>query len=75
MTIAEILALYGQQGYHRLEHAALRRLVEVPGPMVLATGGGIVAEPLTFDLVLSSFFTIWLKAKPEEHKPSSTPRA
>jgi XRE family aerobic/anaerobic benzoate catabolism transcriptional regulator len=35
--------------------------------MVLATGGGIVAEPLTFDLVLSSFFTIWLKAKPEEH--------
>jgi XRE family aerobic/anaerobic benzoate catabolism transcriptional regulator len=67
LTIAEILALYGQQGYHRLEHAALRRLIEVPGPMVLATGGGIVAEPLTFDLILSSFFTIWLKAKPEEH--------
>jgi XRE family transcriptional regulator, aerobic/anaerobic benzoate catabolism transcriptional regulator len=35
--------------------------------MVLATGGGIVSEPLTFDLVLSSFHTIWLKAEPEEH--------
>jgi XRE family aerobic/anaerobic benzoate catabolism transcriptional regulator len=22
---------------------------------------------LTFDLILSSFYTIWLKAKPEEH--------
>ena len=35
--------------------------------MVLATGGGIVSEPLTFDRVLSSFYTIWLKAEPEEH--------
>jgi XRE family aerobic/anaerobic benzoate catabolism transcriptional regulator len=35
--------------------------------MVLATGGGIVSEPVTFDLVLSSFYTIWLKAEPEEH--------
>jgi XRE family transcriptional regulator, aerobic/anaerobic benzoate catabolism transcriptional regulator len=37
------------------------------GLTVLATGGGIVSEPLTFDLVLSSFYTIWLKAEPEEH--------
>jgi XRE family aerobic/anaerobic benzoate catabolism transcriptional regulator len=35
--------------------------------MVLATGGGIVSEPLTFDLILKSFYTIWLKAEPEEH--------
>jgi XRE family aerobic/anaerobic benzoate catabolism transcriptional regulator len=35
--------------------------------LVLATGGGIVSEPLTFDLILSSFYTIWLKAEPEEH--------
>ena len=34
---------------------------------MLATGGGIVSEALTFDLILSSFYTIWLKAKPEEH--------
>jgi XRE family aerobic/anaerobic benzoate catabolism transcriptional regulator len=35
--------------------------------MVLATGGSIVAEPLTYDLLLSSFYTIWLQARPEEH--------
>lgn len=67
LSVAEIFALYGQEGYRRLEQAALRRLIAQPGPMVLATGGGIVAEPLTFDLVLSAFFTIWLKARPEEH--------
>jgi XRE family transcriptional regulator, aerobic/anaerobic benzoate catabolism transcriptional regulator len=67
LSVPEIFALYGQEGYRRLEQSALRKLVERPGPMVLATGGGIVAEPLTFELVLSSFFTVWLKARPEEH--------
>ena len=45
----------------------LRELIARPGPMIVATGGGIVAEPLTFDLLLASFFTVWLKAAPEEH--------
>ena len=67
LSVPEIFALYGQEGYRRLEQAALRRLVEEPGPLVLATGGGVVAEPLTFELLLSSFFTVWLKARPEEH--------
>ena len=35
--------------------------------MILATGGGIVAELLTFDRLLSSFYTIWIKATPAEH--------
>jgi XRE family aerobic/anaerobic benzoate catabolism transcriptional regulator len=67
LSVAEIFALYGQERYRRLDQSALRRLIGQPGPMVIATAGGIVAEPLTFDLVLSAFFTIWLKASPEEH--------
>ncbi|HEY2134241.1 MAG TPA: helix-turn-helix transcriptional regulator [Xanthobacteraceae bacterium] len=67
LSVGEILALYGQEGYRRREQAALRDLVAQPGPVIVATGGGIVAEPLTFDLLLSSFFTVWLKAAPEEH--------
>ncbi len=35
--------------------------------MVLATGGSIVSEPETFDLLLSTCHIMWLKAKPEEH--------
>lgn len=67
LSVPEIIALYGQEGFRRLEQNTLRNLIDKRGPMVLATGGGIVSEPLTFDLVLSSFYTIWLKAKPEEH--------
>jgi XRE family transcriptional regulator, aerobic/anaerobic benzoate catabolism transcriptional regulator len=67
LSVAEIMALYGQEGFRRLEQSALRNLLDAEGPVVLATGGGIVAEPITFDLILSSFYTIWLKARPEEH--------
>jgi XRE family transcriptional regulator, aerobic/anaerobic benzoate catabolism transcriptional regulator len=67
LSIPEIFAIYGQEGYRRFEQSCLKQLIDLPGPLVLATGGGIVAEPLTYDLLLSSFFTIWLKALPEEH--------
>ena len=67
LSIAEIIALYGQEGFRRMEQAALGQLLARKELMVLATGGGIVSEPLTFDLILSSFYTIWLKAEPEEH--------
>jgi XRE family transcriptional regulator, aerobic/anaerobic benzoate catabolism transcriptional regulator len=67
LSVAEIIALYGQEGFRRMEQAALQQLLARKELMVLATGGGIVSEPLTFDLILSSFYTVWLKAEPEEH--------
>jgi XRE family aerobic/anaerobic benzoate catabolism transcriptional regulator len=67
LSVAEIIALYGQEGFRRMEQNALNQLLAQKEPMVLATGGGIVSEPLTFDVILSSFYTIWLKAEPEEH--------
>jgi XRE family aerobic/anaerobic benzoate catabolism transcriptional regulator len=67
LSVAEIIALYGQEGFHRMEQSALGQLLARKELMVLATGGGIVSEPVTFDLILSSFYTVWLKAEPEEH--------
>jgi XRE family aerobic/anaerobic benzoate catabolism transcriptional regulator len=67
LSVAEIIALYGQEGFRRMEQAALGQLLTRKELMVLATGGGIVSEPLSFDLILSSFYTIWVKAEPEEH--------
>jgi XRE family aerobic/anaerobic benzoate catabolism transcriptional regulator len=67
LSVAEIIALYGQEGFRRMEQAALGQLLARKELMVLATGGGIVSEPLTFELILSSFYTIWVKAEPEEH--------
>src|SRR5258706_12903682 len=67
LSVAEIIALYGQEGFRRMEQAALGQLLARKELMVLATGGGIVSEPLTFDLILSSFYTIWLNAAPGVH--------
>ncbi len=67
LSVAELLALYGQEGLRRREQAMLREIIARPGAVILTTGGGIVAEPLTFELLLDSFVTVWLKAAPEEH--------
>lgn len=65
IAVAEIFNLYGQHGYRQLERRCLERAIVTHPKMVLATGGGIVAEPATYELMLSSFYTIWLKGKPE----------
>ncbi len=67
LSVAEIMALYGQEGFRRMEQTALTQVLTGTEPVVLATGGSIVSEPVTFDLLLSSFYTVWLRAKPEEH--------
>ena len=66
-SVGEVFSLYGQDGYRRYEAAALERIIADPGPMILATGGGIVSEPVTFERLLASFFTVWVKASPAEH--------
>jgi XRE family aerobic/anaerobic benzoate catabolism transcriptional regulator len=67
MPIADVMALYGQEGYRRLERQALERVVATSDSVVLAVAGGIVAEPETFAFLLRNFHTIWLKASPETH--------
>jgi XRE family aerobic/anaerobic benzoate catabolism transcriptional regulator len=34
---------------------------------VLATGGSLVSDPATYNRLLSECFTVWLRAKPEQH--------
>lgn len=67
MALADIFALQGQEGFRRLERAALQRLVRDDAQAVIATGGGIVAEPGTFELLLDSCVTVWLRAGAGEH--------
>lgn len=67
LPIAEIFRLYGQDGYRRFEEKALRDVVTRPGPMLFAASSGVVAEPVTYDQLLTSFFTVWVRARPEEH--------
>jgi XRE family aerobic/anaerobic benzoate catabolism transcriptional regulator len=66
-SLHEVFLLHGQAGYRRYERRALERILERGTPCVIATGGSIVSEPATYDLLLSTCFTVWLKAAPEEH--------
>lgn len=67
MPVSEVMALYGQEGYRKLEAQAISRIIATHDSMVLAVAGGIVAEPETYNMLLSHFHTIWLKASPEDH--------
>ena len=66
-SLHEIFLLHGQAGYRRYERRALERTLEKNDRCVIATGGSIVSEPGTYDLLLSACLTVWLRAAPEEH--------
>lgn len=67
MPIAEIIALYGQEGYRDIEADALREIIESRDRLILAVGGGIVSERDTFNNLLMRFHTVWIKAAPSDH--------
>jgi XRE family aerobic/anaerobic benzoate catabolism transcriptional regulator len=67
MELSEIFATHGQAMYRRLERQCLETVVERFERVVIATGGSLVTEPATYDLLLSTCFVIWLSAKPDQH--------
>ncbi len=67
MPVTELLALYGQEGYRKLEAQAVSRVIATYDALILAVAGGIVSEPDTYKTLLAHFHTIWLKARPDEH--------
>lgn len=66
-SLAEIQNLLGQSAYRRYERRALEEIVKLYPDAVIATPGGIVSDPATFNLLLSECLTVWLKASPTEH--------
>lgn len=67
LAVADVIALYGPEGYRDLEKQALEKVTAAHERLILAVAGGIVDAPGTFDLLLARFHTIWLQARPEEH--------
>ena len=67
LTLNLIFDFRGQAGFRSLERECLENVVEQNQRFVLATGGSLVSEPATFDLLLASCFTAWVRASPEEH--------
>ncbi|MEY3782088.1 MAG: hypothetical protein RIS97_266 [Pseudomonadota bacterium] len=66
-SVNEIQALYGMNAYRRYEHRALDTLLQAQQPVVIGTPGGMVSDASTFNLLMSSCTTVWLKAEPEDH--------
>jgi len=67
ISMGEIFSLYGQPGYRRYERRALEAVVTKNKRAIIEIPGGLVAEPGTFELLLSSCMVVWLTASPEEH--------
>jgi XRE family transcriptional regulator, aerobic/anaerobic benzoate catabolism transcriptional regulator len=63
-TIAEIQDLYGANAYRRYERRALEETIQIYPEAVIATPGGLVSDPVNFNLLLSHCATIWLQADP-----------
>jgi XRE family aerobic/anaerobic benzoate catabolism transcriptional regulator len=66
-SVSEIQGLYGQNAYRRYERRALEEAIQIYPEAVIATPGGIVSDPATFNLLLAHCTTVWLKATPEDH--------
>jgi XRE family aerobic/anaerobic benzoate catabolism transcriptional regulator len=66
-SVREIHDLYGTNAYRRYERRALEETVQIYAEVVIATPGGIVSDPATFNQLLAHCTTVWLQAAPEEH--------
>jgi XRE family aerobic/anaerobic benzoate catabolism transcriptional regulator len=66
-SAAEIQALYGQNAYRRYERRALEEAIQIYPEAVIATPGGLVSDPATFNQLLAHCTTVWLQASPEDH--------
>ena len=65
--LGEVFSLYGQEAFRRFERKALARVLKQTPRAVIATGGSLVNDPDTYNLLLDHCTCVWLKATPEEH--------
>lgn len=66
-TLSEIFEMFGQETFRRAEREALDEVLSRHPQFVIATSGSIVTEPGTLERLLSSCFTVWVRAEPQEH--------
>lgn len=67
LTLDLIFDFRGQSGFRQLERQCLEAVIQEHLRFVMATGGSLVSAPGTFERLLSSCLTVWVRASPEEH--------
>ena len=66
-NLESVFMMYGQEAYRDAEFKALQRVTDDHARCVIATGGSVVLEAHSYDLLRERCFTIWLKATPDDH--------
>jgi XRE family aerobic/anaerobic benzoate catabolism transcriptional regulator len=67
LQLDQLFELHGEPYYRRLERETVQRVLDSGEPIVLAAAGGVVNDPVTWNLLCSKTFVVWLEATPEEH--------
>jgi|SRR5579883_2439036 len=67
LSLGELFSLHGEPYYKRLAYDILLKLLSQNESMVLATGGSMVTDPETWQLLKRRTHTVWVKATPEDH--------
>jgi XRE family aerobic/anaerobic benzoate catabolism transcriptional regulator len=67
LSLGELFSLHGEGYYKRLAYGILLKLLARSEQIVIATGGSVVTDPETWQLLKRRSHTVWLKAKPEDH--------
>ena len=62
-SIPEIFAMEGEPGFRARELAALTAVLDDPGPMVIATGGGVVTSEAAREVLRRRATVVWLDAE------------
>jgi XRE family aerobic/anaerobic benzoate catabolism transcriptional regulator len=67
LRLDEVFELHGEAYYRRLEREVLRRFLSTSTAAVIASGGGLVTDRVTYDMLKQRTLTVWLKARPEDY--------
>ncbi|NIM00499.1 MAG: helix-turn-helix domain-containing protein [Acidobacteria bacterium] len=67
LPLGQIFELHGERYYRRLESETLEGILRGGNPAVVATAGGVVNEPSTWERLCDETRVIWLRATPEDH--------
>jgi XRE family aerobic/anaerobic benzoate catabolism transcriptional regulator len=67
LTLSEVFAIHGAEGFHRFEAEALESVLAEGERFVLAVGGSIVDSAPTFRRLCAACRTVWLRADARDH--------
>ncbi|MCP4494874.1 MAG: helix-turn-helix transcriptional regulator [Gammaproteobacteria bacterium] len=67
LEMGELISLTGQNVFRRYELEALQKTRNDYQYVIVEAGGSLVSEAETYKLLRRYFFTVWVRAQPEDH--------